>query len=75
MAALITDTLDKMIPAIDGYVVEVVSDTPISIREGDSYGCYPHTVPDNYVLVTMNDSEGNEFYLIAPDTLVVSTSD
>lgn len=71
---LAKDSADRMIPGLDnGYVVEIESDTNISIRVGSSYSDYPHVVPRGYVCVTLNDAEGNEFYLICPGDMPVTT--
>lgn len=63
-----------MLPGLDhGYVVE--------IEEGNGYLSYPSTgygmssaMPEDTLLITFHDSEGNECYLLCPPDLMVEVS-
>jgi hypothetical protein len=53
------------IPGLDNaFVIEVTLDEPIWIREGSGYRNYPYVTPDTHVLITFNNVNGNEGYLI-----------
>lgn len=71
---LAKDTGDRMIPGLDnGYVFSVESDTEISIRIGSGLRSYPYVVPRGYVCITLHDQDGNEFYLICPADMPITT--
>ncbi len=59
--------------AVTGYVIDMdhANETQISIHTGSGRYDYPYVVPNNFVCATLNDDEGNEFYIIAPRSMIV----
>lgn len=64
---------DMLVGLDNGYVVEV--------EEGNGYLSYPSigygmnaAMPDDTLLITFHDSEGNESYLLCPPDLMVEVS-
>lgn len=61
------------IPGLDhAYVIETILDEEISIREGSGYSNYPYVAPNSHVLITFNDANGNEGYLIVDGDMPIT---
>lgn len=62
-------SLDQQVVA-KGYAIEVKKqDGYVSFRGG--YGEHDFRMPDDYVMVTLNDDFGNEWYIFGPKSMEV----
>lgn len=64
--------VDDTLVGIDGYVIDVERGA-VSLGS-DSTGRFPYLTGEDFVTVTMNGADGEEFYLIAPDSIHVEVS-
>jgi hypothetical protein len=57
---------------VKGYCIEVVKQKGyLSIQSGPGY---PYVVPEDYVMATCNDDNGDEFYIIAHKSMFAGES-
>lgn len=64
------NSVDQQI-RVPGYVVEVESAGGMAIETGE-WSDPGYRLPDDYVLVTFHDDDGNECYLFMPEDSEVS---